>query len=166
MAYKGGAFGHVNGAQNADFPNGSAKPAWEKLNQVYDSNTMSGLVELMDRWSKCSLEGDNNPNVWFNDLAQIKDFLVKTKALISDKTMVAHMITKLPEQYRPLVAGFQLTTNTYKVEEIQKQVRDYWNRYVKGDGTAMKGGVALYGEAKLKGNCQKCGKYGHKAADC
>jgi hypothetical protein len=53
--------------------------------------------------------------------------------------MVAHMITKLPEQYRLLVVGLQLTTNTYKVEEIQKQVRDYWNRYVKSEGNATEG---------------------------
>ena len=139
MACKGGAFEHVNGARSAEFPNGSAKLAWEKLNQVYKSNTMLDMVELMDRWSKCSLEGDNNPDVWFNDLAQIKDRLVKTKAPISDKTMVAHIITKLPEQYRPLVVGLQLTTNTYKVKEIQKQVRDYWNRYVKSEGNATEG---------------------------
>ena len=63
MACKGGAFGHVNGSRNADFPNGSAKLAWEKLNQVYESNTMLDMVELMDRWSKCTLEGDSNPKL-------------------------------------------------------------------------------------------------------
>jgi hypothetical protein len=168
MACKGGAFGHVNSARNEDFPNGSAAIAWEKLSKVYESNTMSDMVDLLDKWSKCALEGDNNPDTWFNDLAHIRDRLVKTKAPISDETAVAHIITKLPEVYRPLVVGLKLSSTTYGVEDIQKEVRDFWNRYVKGKGNSgtKKGGVALFGEAKFKGNCRKCGKYGHKAADC
>ena len=128
MACKGRAFGHVNSSRDADFPDASAKLAWEKLSKAYKSNTMLDMVELMDRLSRCTLEGDSNPDAWSNEKAHIKR-LVKTKAPISDETMlVAHRITKLPKQYRPLVVGLQLTTNTYKVEEIQKQVTVYWNR--------------------------------------
>ena len=166
MACKSGAFGHVNSARNEDFPNGSARLAWEKLVKVYESNTMSDMVDLMDKWSKCVLEGDSNPDVWFNELAQIRERLKKSKAPISDETMVAHVITKLPEAYRPLVVGLKLSSTSYEVEQIEKEIRDFWNRYVKSEAPSGKGGVALYGEAKFKGNCRKCGKYGHKAADC
>jgi hypothetical protein len=96
----------------------------------------------MDKWSKCGLVGENDPDIWFNELAKIRDRLVKTKAPISDKTMVAHIITKLPEKYRPLVVGLKLST-TYTVKSIEKEVRDFWNRYVKEDAPSGKGGVAL-----------------------
>jgi hypothetical protein len=131
MACKSGAFGHVNGARDKDFPNGSAKLAWDKMVKVYESNTMSDMVELMDKWSKCTLDGDSNPDVWFNDLAQIRERLTKTKAPISDETAVAHIITKLPESYRPLVVGLKLSSTVYSVEDIQKEVRDFWNRFIK-----------------------------------
>ena len=141
--------------------------AWEKLVKVYESNTMSDMVDLMDKWSKCILDGDSNPDVWFNDLAQIRERLTKSKAPISDETAVAHIITKLPESYRPLVVGLKLSSTEYSVEDIQKEVRDFWNRFIKDDQPNSKGGVALYGEqGKFKGNCRKCGKYGHKASDC
>ena len=35
MACKSGAFGHINGARDKDFPNGSAKLAWDKPVKVY-----------------------------------------------------------------------------------------------------------------------------------
>ena len=74
------------------------------------------------------MDGDSNPDVWFNDLAQIRERLSKSKAPISDETAVEHIITKLPESYRPLVVGLKLSSTEYSVEDIQKEVRDFWNR--------------------------------------
>ncbi len=54
--------------------------------------------------------------------------------------MVAHVITKLPaEAYRPLVVGLKLSTTSYGVEHLEKDICDFWNCYVKNEIPSGKG---------------------------
>ena len=80
------------------------------------------------------------------------------------------MINNLPESYKSLVVGrFSLACNTLMVDEIKTDIRDYYNLYVRDDVKTTdknKSEQAFYTKGKFKGDCRKCGKYGHKAAEC
>jgi hypothetical protein len=77
------------------------------------------------------------------------------------------MINNLPESYKSLVEGrFGLARNTLSVEEIKTDIQDYYDLYVRDDvktNNKNKSEQAFYTKGKFKGDCHKCGKYGHKA---
>ena len=106
------------------------------------------------------------------DLDRIRERLGNTSSAVLDGAYVAHMTNNLPESYKSLVVGrFGLAHNTLTVEEIKTDIQDYYDLYFRDDvktttGTKNKSEQAFYTKGKFKGDCRKCGKYGHKAADC
>jgi hypothetical protein len=81
---------------------------------------------------------------------------------------VAHVINNLPEVYKSLVVGkFGLASSELTIQEVKKNVRDYYDLYVRDETKTNKNGEqAFFSKSKFKGDCRKCGKYGHKAVDC
>ncbi len=81
---------------------------------------------------------------------------------------MAHFINNLTEVYKSLVVGkFGLASSEHTIQEVKKNVRDYYDLYVRDETKTSKNGEqAFFSKSKFKGDCRKCGKYGHKAVDC
>jgi hypothetical protein len=95
--------------------------------------------------------------------------------------MIAHIFAMLPaEHYKTYVTSEKKTVATLSMVEMKKSLKEFWKAYVKP--TDEKSGDVFYGEKteyqktpgkknfnpkkNFKGDCRKCGKQGHKAADC
>ena len=168
MACQSGPFGYVNGARSEEFPNGNAKEAWDKLVSTYESSNMANVIALSGQWTKCTINENENPDIWFVELDRIRERLSHTSSAISDGAYVAHVINNLPEVYKSLVVGkFGLASSELTIQEVKKNVRDYYDLYVRDETKTNKNGEqAFFSKSKFKGDCRKCGKYGHKAVDC
>ena len=158
MACQSGPFGHVNNARSAEFPNGNAKEAWDKLISTYESGNMANVIALSHKWTKCTLGENENPDSWYVELDRIRERLGNTSSAVSDGAYVAHMINNLPESYKSLVVGrFGLARNTLTVEEIKTDIRDYYDLYVRDDVKTTnknKSEQAFYTKGKFKGDCR------------
>ena len=132
---------------------------------------MANVIALSHQWTKCTLGENENPDSWYVELDCIRERLGNTSSAVLDGACVAHMINNLLESYKSLVVGrfVGLACNTLTFEEIKTDIRDYYNLYVRDDVKTTnknKSEQAFYMKGKFKGDCRKCGKYGHKAADC
>ena len=66
-----------------------------------------------------------------------------------------------------ILRRFCLAQPALKIEEVKTDIRDYFDLCVSNDGkTNKKGEHNFVFKEKFKGDCRKCGKYGHKASDC
>ena len=115
-------------------------------------------------------KGKWEPDRWYSELDFIREWLGNTRSAVSDGAYVAHMINKLLGSYKSLVVGrFGLAHNTLMVDEIMTDIRDYYDLYFRDDFKTTnknKSEHAFYTKGRFKGDCCKCGKYVHKAADC
>jgi hypothetical protein len=153
MACQSGPFGNVNNARSAEFANGNAKKAWDKLISTYESGNMANIIALFHQWTKCTLGKNENPDSWYMELDRIWERLGNTSSAVSDGAYVAHMNNNLPESNKSLVVGrFGLARNTLTVEEIMTDIQDYCNLYVWDDvetTNKYKSEQALYTKGKF-----------------
>ena len=84
--------------------------------------------------------------------------------------MIAHLMHKVSsKEYESVVAQMQTTMRTnpaqVTVENLKGAIRDCY-KYMKRSGAIKKEPDEALFTKKFKGNCSKCGKQGHKGADC
>ena len=171
----GNAFLHVQAAED-----GSACTAWTSMEEEY-SDHEDDYTKLANDFAAIDLEHSyENPYAWFNrmKLKAIKIKKVKPTKAKDDDDMMAHALLKL--KVRPEYKNVTTTWNMKKPEEktysaLKKAVCQFWEEnyeHKEEKGTKQVGSEALNVERtggsykKFKGTCNKCGKYGHKAADC
>ena len=82
----------------------------------------------------------------------------------ADYEMVAHVVNKLPEEYSELITLVEGTTTTITLVDLKSKVRTFYTRKLKDSKAGNN--LALAAFKQFKGLCRKCGKQGHKAADC
>jgi hypothetical protein len=102
-----------------------------------------------------------------------------------DFLMITHVFASLPkEEHKMHTSKHADNIADLIIKAVKKTVRTHWKRFVKGDQDAEKTEDVFHGEGTktlcagpksknhqtpkkwFKGACQKCGKLGHKTADC
>jgi hypothetical protein len=160
-----GIFGYINGARSAEFPNGNAKEAWDKLaSTMYESSNMANVITFLSgQWTKCTINEDENPNIWFVELDRIQERLSSTSSAISDGAYVAHVVKNLSEVYKSLVAGkFGLSNSQSKISRGKSMNTTIFMYVTKSRQIRMasRPSFRIFSKSKFKGDCRKCGKYG------
>jgi hypothetical protein len=170
LSIDGKAFPLVQSAVMAKQPEGDLCEAWNTLIRVYESRTEEAKVDLTTEYHNYALESfKTDPEMWFNELKEKRNRLRLMGDLISDTQEIAHILSKMPSEYDHVVATtYQLMTaapTTVTLESIKESVRRFWKKRHSSEGQKKSSEEAFFTK-KFKGNCNKCGKQGHKGADC
>ncbi len=91
--------------------------------------------------------------------------------------MIAHIFSLLPKaEYESYIAAEKKDLKNMTLREMKKSILAHWKLFIKEDSDKKED--AFYGEhrkdrkepfnpkKRFKGDCRKCGKQGHKVADC
>ncbi len=160
------------------------KEAWDKLTEEFEPKEITDVADLNCEFSNIKLgEIKENPIEWIELLEYNNDRVgaIEPKYLRDDFLMIAHIFAMLPKrQYETFISAEKKTIKDLTMRQMKKNILAHWKAFVKED---EKDGEAFYGEGrpfvakktgykkpwnnrKFKGDCRKCGKQGHKAADC
>jgi hypothetical protein len=168
------------------------REAWEKLTKEFLPNEILDVKDLLDAFQKIKF-GANlkaSPTKWIEALVRhnAPATAINKKHQKDDFLMLAHVFAELPaDECETCMSKHANNMELMSVIEVKKTVRAHWKRFVKSkdDEDAEKTSDVFCGEGgetlclgpntpkkhptvkkRFKGDCQKCGKQGHKAADC
>jgi hypothetical protein len=167
---------------------GDVREALRRLDKKYARKSTTHLLGLIKEYNQCKLESTKrDPEAWFLELDRINNKLRNIENgeyVKKDYEIKAHLLGNLvPDGYEDVETKLHGKEEDMTVEEIEEEIANKWQRTFKktfddgGKGSktnvAMtvdgknggKGGRTKFG-GKFKGRCRKCGKVGHKKADC
>lgn len=164
----------VRGTKSADYPNGNAKLAWDKLKEEYEPTTNDDYVSIKADYHNCKLTEKGDPIVWITQLGEYCDRLEDMGHAVSEEDQFIHIIGNLPFKYLYEQRDFnkRLASNTLTMDGISQDLRSTHTKWKKHHGVQDEDDdsdededVALI-NGQFKGYCNNCGKYGHKKANC
>jgi Reverse transcriptase (RNA-dependent DNA polymerase)/gag-polypeptide of LTR copia-type/Zinc knuckle len=170
---------------------GDVRDAIRRLDKKYAKKSTANLMGLLKQFTSCKLEStSSDPEAWFVELDRINAKLqsIDESYAKKDYEMKAHLLGNLPEGYEDVETKLQGQEDKLEVEDIEEEISNKWQRTFKkaadkkaGDKTGRTN-VAMFADGKtnvavknarntkfsnqFKGRCRKCGKVGHKKADC
>lgn len=185
------AFNLVDNAVTPENPDGNCKIAWDRLVNKYAPKTAPSYIHLKKEFANSKLKSAaHNPDDWITDLeflrTQMNNVKIVGKTDLTEVDLIIHILSNVPEDYEVVVSKIEeqlkdLTT-TVKLEDVRTDLSSRYKRIQKNEEetTNEKGlssrtieQLAELDETALaafikqfKGLCSKCGKYGHKGADC
>jgi hypothetical protein len=185
------AFNFVENAVTPDTPEGNCKIAWDRLVNKYAPKTAPSYIQLKKEFANSRLKSAaHNSDDWITDLefyrTQMNNVQIPGKSDMSEVDLIIHILSDLPEEYEVVVSKIEEKLKTQpsavtledvrtdlnsRFKRIQKHEEETTNE--KGLSTKTIEQLAELDETALaafikqfKGLCNKCGKYGHKGADC
>ena len=140
----------------------------------YESQTSASKVKIMGQLHASRLTKRNkDPEVWISELEMLRSRLSEMGTTIDDEFLILHILNNLPSDYDNVVENLEervdSTTNPLGIEDVRQKLSEKFEKMrlrkkLKED-TDDEDEQALF-TTKLKGRCNKCGKFGHKAKDC
>lgn len=185
------AFSLVRNCKNSDFPEGNCKLAWDRLIAKYAPHTAPSLLKLKKQFANSVLRNAGTPpDEWITELETLRNDMdqIDIATKMSDLDFLIHIINNLPELYDVVLDGMEerlmlkdgnpqkLTleqvreklNNRYERKNDRDDAEDAYDADNVGlsslDSNAEAAFVAFM--KQFKGTCNRCGKYGHKGADC
>ncbi len=155
----------------------------------YAPKTAPSYIQLKKDFANSRLKSaDSNPEEWLTELESLRSEMnrvtIAGKSDMTDVDLIIHILSNLPEEYEVAVSKLEeklKDTNTpLALEDVRTELSSRHERIMKhhddsNDEKALLSGLGLedIDEKALaafikqfKGTCNKCGKYGHKSADC
>ena len=168
--------GIIEGSINDAYPEGNCQEAWKQLVSKFEPSTSAELIELKRKFNKSMLSNfATDPDPWITELELLRRIinLISSGEITEDDLMI-HILSNVPKEYYNLVENLECrigaTVNVLTVSEIKERMRARFSRLNKNgkeDKTANNENCenVLFTKS-FKGKCNKCGEFGHKAADC
>ena len=164
----------VKGCKTNDYEDGDAGLAWKRLTQKYASKNTVSLLKLKREFTNSSMKVDQDPDEWITELEELQTRIAeiagnnKKTVHISDDDLMIHVLNYLPRKYdiekhdceKELEAG-KLDMTKLR-EALGSRFAIEFDEEEDHQETEER---ALFAK-QFKDQCNYCGKWGHKAADC
>ena len=187
------AFEIVKQSKDVNHPEGSPNLAYENLTKKYEAKTAPNFIELEREFANSKLESDeDDPDEWITSLESLKtrmnEVVITGKTAKSEIDMILHILANLPESYEGQVSAIEKDLTIDPTTATIDKIRDTLNlRYARIQKTrdaapkndqeralsaisatmkSMNTDELVFFAKQFKGLCNKCGKFGHKGADC
>jgi Reverse transcriptase (RNA-dependent DNA polymerase)/gag-polypeptide of LTR copia-type len=170
------AIGLLRTCKTDDFPKGDAKLAIDTLNGYYNIRSVATAQSLLNDYHALELKGDQDPAIFVSKMQTLRSKIEEAdkKLKIDDRAFLLRILNKLPEAYETTVDLIELEIDSvedklpdmnYVLEKLVLRYQRIQSRKGASNKNKDKDDVALFGGG-FKGNCHKCGKRGHKSANC
>ncbi len=149
--------------------NNDAHTAWKNLCERFQPKGISEYVVLIKKLTNLRLRTeDQDPDEWFHEMEHLQERLsqIDPKYKKTDSELKAQILAALPKNYSELVTYLEMEFDSISLINLKKKVRNHWQRQKEGKPSYKPKAIALAAWKKFKGNCNFCGKQGHKKADC
>jgi len=169
------AFNIVKLAKTDELPEGDAALAWKRLVNKYATKSAPSLMALKSEFTNSKLKSKkHDPDEWLTELEDLRmridEQTGENGSKMTDMDFMIHVLNNLPPEYEIVQAKLEelLSNNELTVDKIRTELNLKFQRmspkHKQGrDNESENEETALVG---FKGECRKCGKYGHKAVNC
>jgi hypothetical protein len=158
-------------SKTKELKNGSAALAWKKLCQKYATKSISALLALEEEFTNSKLSKKADPEEWITNLEDLRiQMELQDYNGMTDKDFFMHILNNVPGDYEIVINDLEKrlgdVDDPLTTEEIQTRLKTkYLKMYPKAGSNSNDGDVGLFAGG-FKGNCNHCGKQGHKAFQC
>ena len=169
------AFNIIKGSKDPDkYKDGNVKIAYERLKKKYCPTSAPNLTKVYRKFYGAKFKKNGDPDVFITQMEDWRTQMLSMNHPISDEQFMVHIINLLPKAYELEVSQLEkrvgAINNPLTIEDMREELDLRYERLNirddddddDGDGEEQ----ALYASSGFKGKCHKCGKYGHKAANC
>lgn len=165
LSCTGPAFAYV------ETTDGNAREAWTNLAQRYEASESTDLIDLIDNFNSCKMSKNGNPDEWIHELLYLrKRFENAGGSKKDDIELILHVIMHAPKEYKVPIEVLSASRSTLTLEQVKKNLTNYWKRNLKDEVKKNDKNMALTAEGKtkkpwkkFKGVCKKCGTAGRKS---
>ena len=158
------------------------REAWERLEKEFAPKEILDVVNLHAEFQKMKLGSvRDDPIEWIELLEENNEKVgeIEVKYLKDDFLMISHVFAGLPKsEYESYVVVQKEKMQKLTLKEMKVSIKAHWTHYIKQDSNEKTEDAFYGGESKpnfkkthhpkkrFKGDCNKCGKQGHKGVDC
>ncbi|KAF2890940.1 hypothetical protein ILUMI_15233 [Ignelater luminosus] len=147
----------------------SSYSMWKALCNVYEKKGLAGQLGLRKKLLNLKMKENENLEDHIKTFEEILRQLRETGAVVSEDDIVCALLNSLPDSFSTIVTVLEnLPEESLNVDVIKGKLRDEVERRLQpnSDKSGDKTSVAFTAKQKFNGNCNLCGKYGHKARYC
>ncbi len=164
-------FGIVSEAKTTELDKGDAYLAWKNLKNKHEPSTTANKVSLKAKFTNSKMTGNRDPDDWITELERLRQKLKILKHEITDDDLMIHIINNIGPTYSNIADQMEtdMDKGNLDINDVKNRLRAKYNRLntFKIKEQKKPEESALLGYSKqYKGRCNKCGKWGHKGADC
>ena len=166
-----------------DWPGGLAYLTVEKLMAIYKPKDNVTEVEVYTKLLQVKMKKKEDPKVLFEQVASIQNWYNTDKKKLPKEQLIAVVLRAAPKEYASVLTGEQAKQGTkLELSHLRAVMNTYYRTvYKQSDKSEEDDELALAGsdgkqhnhnhgkdgkKQKFQGNCNECGKKGHKARDC
>ena len=167
------AFSLVKNCKTTEYPEGNVQMMWDRLEAKYAPKTAPSLLKLKKKFANSKLDSiEKHPDEWITELESLRNDMdsIDISTKMSDMDFMIHVLNNLPELYDVVLDGMESRlmlkdgdANKLMIEDIRDKLNNRYERIDEREKIELNTEKAL---AVFKGNCYKCGEYGHCGREC
>jgi hypothetical protein len=154
-------FGIIDGSRSTIFPDEDDALAWKRLNEKFELRNSSNLMTIKKDLSQSALKKERDPEDLINQLFLMNRSLEGMGYKMSEMEIIIHILSNLPRDYESVMEQVE-----GDLDKGRNKLRAEFGR-IKTNSFKIPfritEGALFSGQEGIKGNCRKCGEYGHKA---